>query len=76
MEYSYQDSVYGELDNTVEIGSFEIVNLRMGVESESWHLNAYIENVTDESSFNSISETVSSGISMPRTLGLEVGYRY
>jgi iron complex outermembrane receptor protein len=76
LEYSYQDETYSELSNTAEIDDYEIINLRMGLESENWHLNLYAENLTDEETFNSNTETILSGISLPRTVGMEIGYRY
>lgn len=76
LEYSYQDETYGELSNVVANDDYEIINLRMGLEAESWHVALYVENVADEEAFNYTSETLSSGISAPRTMGLELGYRF
>lgn len=76
VEYSYQDRVYGELYNITPIEDFNILNLRIAVKGDDWDLNLYVQNLTNEETFNYLSSSHSSGISVPKTAGIELGYRF
>lgn len=59
--------------------SYHLVNLSVGVESEQWHAKLYIDNVFDERPElfkNDQDDILRITTSRPRTLGLQIGYRF
>src|SRR5690606_41814503 len=70
----------------IEIDGYHAVDLYAGIEWDHWSLRAYVNNVTDERAWSTISPISSaltgvtdhwSGVPIqPRTFGLEVDYRF
>jgi iron complex outermembrane recepter protein len=81
-EYTFQDDVFSSLENQPQQlrGSYEIYNIRAGLESDRWKASIYVANATDKAFFNTneLSDTgaVSTGISLPRTAGMEFNFKY
>ncbi|MCC6920127.1 MAG: TonB-dependent receptor [Alphaproteobacteria bacterium] len=78
---SFQDKRSGGFGDYPEndIPSFTTLDLRMGVENESWRFTVWGRNVTDEfywlSSFR-INDTVIRSVGMPATFGISIGYNF
>lgn len=70
----------------IEIDGYHAVDLYAGIEWDNWSLRAYVNNVTDERAWSTISPIASAltGVTdhwngvpiQPRTFGLEVDYRF
>lgn len=70
----------------IEIDGYHAVDLYAGIEWDHWSLRAYVNNITDERAWSTISPITSaltgvtdhwSGVPIqPRTFGLEVDYRF
>jgi iron complex outermembrane receptor protein len=52
-EYHWQDRMYSDLDNisTIAVDAWDEWNLRAGYETDTWSVNAYVQNVFDEEHF-------------------------
>ena len=51
-EYMYESTKYATEANVFETGSRNLVNLRFGVEAESYRVEAYVTNVFDDDTYN------------------------
>jgi iron complex outermembrane receptor protein len=68
----------------VDVPSYTTVNLNAGIENASWRLSVYAKNLTDTRGITfikSLSLTPAgspfgAGITAPRTIGIEAGYRF
>lgn len=45
---NYQGESYGDVENTIKLDSFVLVNLNVGYEQDNWKLEGYVNNLTDE----------------------------
>jgi iron complex outermembrane receptor protein len=80
-EFSFRDS-NGDL---IKMPSYTTVDLRAGVETDRWLLQAYVKNLTNKRGITSILEVNPGtypndagaiGINRPRTIGLTAGVRF
>jgi len=77
--WQYTGSRYGDLANTQDLDSYNILNLRIGVEADSWSAYLFADNVTDELAIYApgTQGTLDTLIvNQPRTIGLKLSYRY
>jgi outer membrane receptor protein involved in Fe transport len=60
--------------------SYYLVNMRLGMETESWHAAFYARNLTDEMTETTVRAInrvpAKATTTRPRTIGVEVGYRF
>jgi outer membrane receptor protein involved in Fe transport len=47
-DYVYNSKTWLEADNVVYIGALNLINTRIGIESEQWTATLYIDNLTDD----------------------------
>lgn len=63
-----------------QIDSYQVVNLRAGVESEDWRVNAFVENLTDKEYYTGTGDGFGlAGIGLrphPRVIGLKLTYQF
>jgi len=87
MSYQYTDDRYTRFNpdvaTTEHLASYRLLNARVGVKVGSWSLELFGENLTDERGeldrrFNPYPLTPATYVTVvtPRTVGLEVSYRY
>ncbi len=74
-------SYYGQAANTQKQSAFELVNLRVGYEAESFDLILWCKNVFDQEYFTLLDEMSSTGALKavegdPRTFGVTLTYRF
>ena len=77
-------SAYRNADGSLtELDSYSTLNLRVGLETGRWFLEAYARNVTDELGITSVSNVniaytgnVTIGMITPRTLGVSAGVKF
>ncbi len=64
----------------VRLSSATIVDLRAGIENESWRLELFVDNVTDEraqnDAINEVTNILAFFTTRPRTVGIRGGYRF
>ncbi|EED36464.1 TonB-dependent receptor [Luminiphilus syltensis NOR5-1B] len=64
----------------VALESYELVNLRAGIENESWRITAYADNVFDEitqnDAINEVTNILAYFTTQPRTIGVNAEYRF
>lgn len=87
---SYTDDSWNNLETELRTKqpAYTIVNLAAGIEEESWSLNLFIDNATDERAqitrydatyfdpFDAIIQDTSIGVNRPRTIGIRYGRRF
>jgi len=77
---NYQDNMWGDFSNTVELNSRTLVNLKAGYEGENFNIDAYVTNLTDKfylqmnSLPNDGSQSVRGGA--PRQFGVSLTYHF
>ncbi len=74
-------SFYGDPANRMKQKAFELVNLRIGYETESFDLIFWCKNIFNQTYFTALDEMMGSGILKavegdPRTLGITFRYRF
>jgi hypothetical protein len=47
-DYVYNSKTWLEADNVVYVGALNLVNTRLGIESDRWTATFYIDNLTDD----------------------------
>ena len=86
-DYLYQGSKFATEANLAETGAAQTVNLRLGLESDTVRLEAYVRNLTDDDTYTSIERsldlaalTFGNAISLAlperRTWGVRASYRF
>lgn len=80
-EVSGMSSYYGDPGNRMKQKAFELVNLRLGYESESFDLIFWCKNLFDKSYFTVMDEMMNTGVNKtvegdPRILGVTFRYRF
>jgi outer membrane receptor protein involved in Fe transport len=47
-DYSYESSRYVQVDNLMESGDSNVVNMRLGLDVGAWNVTAWVDNLTDD----------------------------
>ena len=78
-EYRWTDNFYGDHANTAEADSYEIVNLRLGYESEHFDLILWGKNLFDEEYLTYVAPYGAYNVGVdgpPQTFGATITYRF
>lgn len=90
LDDSYKSKQFESQDNLVSAPSLNFVNVRAGVSSDSWRLEAFVENAGNERGVTNVSSVTSlatpfspplpdalfAGLPQLRTYGVRAGYRF
>ncbi len=84
VDYSYTDGSNTTISPrnpfNVPLDSYDLVNLQIGMRSESWRVTVYAENLFDErpqnDAINDFTNILAFVTSRPRTIGVRAGYRF
>ena len=57
-EYVFQSTKYGTEANLLETGSRHLVNLRVGVEFNSWRLEGYVTNLFNDDTYSFVAQNI------------------
>ncbi len=87
---SYTDDSWNDLEvaNRTKQPSYTLLNLATGIEGEDWHVDLFLDNVTDERAqivryssnyfdpFSEITQDSAIAVNRPRTIGLRYGRKF
>lgn len=77
---TYQSDTYADVQNTIPLDDFTLVNVRLSYDTEKWSARIYASNLFDElyvqSAFQSLAGTPLGVVGAPRVVGFEFTSRF